>query len=234
MTPLRPTRSGRAVAARPLLLVWLVAVISAACIGGEATDDATSAPSASASLPAPSSEAPASPTLQPSPSASASEIATSSPIATASPDDSASPSSAAEGVQACAGTDANRAFFLDAAQNLDWPVYCPVLPARWFVSEGRYSGQGVGQLTIGYKGPNGATLTLQQGGFCETSDGCVPAGSDSGAASLGDQSGTLVTLDDGGYALVVSRAQTPTWVVVGSGLDEPTFREIAAGMVRLD
>lgn len=134
----------------------------------------------------------------------------------------------------CTGTDENRTFFLNAAQDLDWPVYCPVLPARWNVTSGTYSGRGVGQLSIGYKGPAGATLTLQQGGFCETSDGCVPAGTDSGEAAYGDRQGTLVTLDDGGYAIVVGRADTPSWLAVSTGMDEATFRQVAEGFVRLD
>jgi hypothetical protein len=137
-------------------------------------------------------------------------------------------------VEACAGTDENKAFYAKAAADIDWPVYCPVLPARWFVSSGNYSGRGVGQLSISYKGPSGATLSLQEGAFCETSDGCVPPGTDSGEASFGDQPGTLVTLDDGGYAIVVRRAETPSWLAVATGIDEATFREIAADFVRID
>ena len=137
-------------------------------------------------------------------------------------------------VEACAGNDDNKAFYADAAANIDWPVYCPVLPARWVVSTGNYSGRGVGQLSISYKGPSGATLSLQQGAFCETSDGCVPPGTDAGTASFGDQPGTLITLDDGGYAIVVGRAETPSWLAVATGIDEATFRDFAAGFVRLD
>jgi len=162
-----------------------------------------------------------------------------SPDATAAPSSTARASSGASqpaeaAVTACTGTDQNRTFFLNAAQNLDWPVYCPVLPARWYVTSGTYSGRGVGQLSIGYKGPAGATLTLQQGGFCETSDGCVPAGTDSGEAAYGDRQGTLVTLDDGGYAIVVGRADTPSWLAASTGMDEATFRQVAEAFVRLD
>ena len=232
MTPSRSTLSGH-VPARPLLaFVATIAVVSG-CIGGEPGDAQTSGPSASA--PSTSlSAAPASPTMQPSPSVSPTEVATVSPPVSESP--TAAPASlpAEEAVEACTGSDDNRRFFLEASEEVDWPVYCPVLPARWFVTEGKRSGRGVGQVEIGYRGPAGATLTLQEGGFCETSDGCVPAGTDAGDASFGDQPGTLVTLDDGGYAIVVGRASTPSWLAVGVGLDEAAFREIAAGFVRLD
>ncbi len=137
-------------------------------------------------------------------------------------------------VEACAGNDDNKAFYAGAAANIDWPVYCPVLPARWVVSTGNYSGRGVGQLSISYRGPAGATLSLQEGAFCETSDGCVPPGTDSGEASFGDQPGTLITVDDGGFAIVVGRAETPSWLAVATGIDEATFRDIAAGFVRID
>lgn len=238
MIPPTPARPGRAVAARPLLAAVVAALTLAGCIGGEQGAASTSSPSTSAAVSSPSSEAPSS-TLQPSPSSSLTDVPTDSPDATASPSSTARASSGASqsaeaAVAACTGTDENRTFFLNAAQNLDWPVYCPVLPARWYVTSGTYSGRGVGQLSIGYKGPAGATLTLQQGGFCETSDGCVPAGTDSGEAAYGDRQGTLVTLDDGGYAIVVGRADTPSWLAVSTGMDEATFRQVAEGFVRLD
>ena len=62
----------------------------------------------------------------------------------------------------------------------------------------------------------------------------MPAGRDAGEASFGDQAGTLVALDDGGYAIVVGRADTPSWLAVGVGFDEAAFREIASSLVRLD
>ena len=244
MIPPTPTRPGRAVTARPArpLLVAVAAALSfAGCIGNGPSAAASPSPS---SVPTPVASAPAStdvagPTLQPSPSSSSTDIPTTSPDATGSPSATTSPSTgpsqpAAQAVKACAGSDENRAFFLDASRNLDWPVYCPVLPARWFVTSGKYSKSGVGQLAIGYQGPAGATLTLQQGGFCETSDGCVPSGTDTGDASFGDRQGTLVTLDDGGYAIVVGRADTPSWLAVATGMDEATFRQVAEGFVRLD
>ena len=234
MTPPRPTVTGRAVAARPLLLV-VIAVILTACIGGE-RGDAGVTPSASPGAASPSaSSAPASPTLQPSPSASPTVAPTEPPTPTETPVEEPTPTLApAEAVEACAGTDDNKGFYLQASEDLDWPVYCPVLPARWVVATGNYSGRGVGQLEISYNGPSGATLVLQQGGFCETSDGCVPAGTDAGEASFGDQTGTLVTLDDGGYAIVVGRADTPSWLVVATGIDEATFRSFAEAFIRLD
>lgn len=210
----------------------------AGCIGGEQGAAGSPSPSASAAIASASIDA-ASPTIQPSPSSAATDAPTDSPAATESPASTASPSGgpsqpAEEAVKACAGSEQNRTFYLNAAKNLDWSVYCPVLPARWFVTNGTYSARGVGQLAIGYQGPAGATLNLQEGAFCETSDGCVPSGKDTGDAAFGDRQGTLVTLDDGGYAIVVGRADTPSWLAVATGMDEATFRQLAQGFVRLD
>jgi len=158
---------------------------------------------------------------------------TATPAATPTEAASASPS-AGDPVDACTGNDGNRTFYGEAAANLDWPVYCPALPARWFVTTGSYSGIGVGRLEISYKGPSGATLSLQQGAFCSDADGCVGTGTDSGDAAFGDQTGTLIVLDDGGYALVVARGASPGWLAIGKGLDEATFLAFAADFIRLD
>ena len=234
MTPARPRSPGRPHAVRhrsvlrTSLAVIAVALSSAACIGGTAS---TAAPTAVASLapfppsPTPSASAPASaaPTESASPAPTPTEFATESP--------GTSPANAIDG---CTGTEDNLAFYEDAAANLDWPVYCPSLPARWSVTTGNYSGQGIGRLTITYRGPGGATLSLHQGAFCDDGDGCVEAGTDSGDAPFGDQTGTLVALDGGGYAIVVDRGAEPSWLAVGQGLDEATFRDFVASLIRLD
>jgi hypothetical protein len=236
----RPSRSGRAVPTRhrsflhlPLLIVAAIAV--SACIGGEAVSTVSPAASVSPSAPAvasasPSASVPASPSAEPT--------ATEAPVATpgTSPSASASGSPGAAGdVSRCTGSDDNRRFFADAATSVDWPVYCPVLPARWNVTTGSRRGSGSGgQVVISYKGPNGATLALQQGSFCDGADGCVAAGREVGPAAFGDKNGTLIALDDGGYALIVDRGARPSWLAIGTGLDEGAFRDIAAGFVRLD
>jgi hypothetical protein len=232
VTPPRPLSPGRpaAVRHRPtlvLLAVAALAVLVAGCIGGEA---ATTTPSTSL---APFT-APPSAFASSAPSALSSEAPTVAPTSSGSPSGVPSESPAADAVEGCTGTDDNRAFFVEAAANLDWPVYCAVLPARWSVNTGSYSGQGVGRLVISYKGPSGASLSLHQGAFCDDGDGCVAAGTDSGDAPFGDQTGTLVVLDGGGYAIVVDRGAHPSWLVVGQGLDEATFRAFVADLIRLD
>lgn len=199
-------------------------MLAAGCLGGQEASPITPSASSAPSIAAPSASASTAPTAAPTVEPTSSGNAAGSP--------SESPASTA--VNGCTGTDDNRAFFAEAAANLDWPVYCPALPARWTVDTGSYSGQGVGRLVISYKGPGGASLSLQQGAFCSDADGCVPAGTDSGDAPFGDQTGTLVVLDGGGNAIVVDRGAQPSWLVEGQGLDEATFRAFVADLIRLD
>lgn len=227
MTPPRPGSPGRPAGVRPrptlpLLAAAVVAVLAAACIGGQQATTTTPSPSTVPSVSAPSTPPSSAPTVASTPSPTPAE----SPSPTFSPE--------ANSVEGCTGTDDNRAFFTEAAANLDWPVYCPALPARWVVDTGSYSGQGVGRLVIIYKGPGGASLSLHQGAFCDDGDGCVAAGTDSGDAPFGDQTGTMVVLDAGGFAIVVDRGAHPSWLAVGEGLDEATFRAFVADLIRLD
>ena len=43
--------------------------------------------------------------------------------------------------------------------------------------------------------------------------------------------GTLVRLDDGGFAIVADRGLNPSWLLVSHGLDEATSRGFGAALV---
>jgi len=213
----------------PVALVF-VALLVGACIPSTASPSlaASGAPltaSASAAEPSASEAASASvPAEQPTVLPSA---ATESPT----PSTGASPSASGSGAAAaCSGTDKNREFFQTAAAAVKWTVYCAVLPAGWFVDSGSYRGTSGGWVQIGYKGPGGARLELHEGAFCTTTDGCVPSGTDAGTAPFGDLTGTFVTVAAGGSAVVVDRAKPISWLVVGTGMDEATFRGLAGAL----
>lgn len=221
-------------------LPWLLppvfaAFLAAGCIGQDEVRDAplpTPIPSATA---APSSE----PTVEPSPTVAATptaaptEAASPTPTAVA-PTAEASPTGEAGSADACSGNDDNREFFSEASSDLAWPVYCAVLPARWFVDGGTYRTSGGGWLEIAYRGPDGARFELYEGAFCEDPDGCVPDGPDAGSAAFGDLSGTLVTGNDGRHAVVVDRGEDLSWVAIGVGLDVEVFRDFAAALLRVE
>jgi hypothetical protein len=201
--------------------LFLVAVLLVACNNSAAPTP--SSPAASASAAAPGTEPPTSEEPLPSEEPSIATETEPPPIDEPSSSASSGPGPAA----ACSGNDENRDFFRAAASALDWTVYCAVLPAGWFVDTGQYRQAGGGWVQIAYRGPGGARLELREGAFCAAGDGCVPPGTELGDAPFGDRSGTLVALDDGGYAIVVDRGEKISWLAVGTGMDEAAFRKIA-------
>lgn len=221
-----------------LLLPVLAVFLLAACIGqDEIQDEPSRTPVASAAIPTSSGQ----PTVQTSPSTEPTTGATPVPTEAATPAPTAAPASAAPlpsggagSAASCSGNDDNREFFTEAAADLDWPLYCAILPERWFVAEGSYRTAGVGFLEIVYQGPGGARFELSEGAFCDDDDGCVPDGADGGPAAFGDQAGTFVTGDDGRLAVVVDRGAERSLLAVGSGLDTDTFKGFAAGLLRIE
>ena len=131
----------------------------------------------------------------------------------------------------CSGTTENRTFFSSAAASTDWMVYCPVLPAGWFVEQGQYQLAGGGRLAMTYRGPSGARFTLDEGVWCTDGSGCMPAGSNIGSTAFGDRTGTLIATGSGSFAIVVDAGATVSWSLVGQGLDESTVRAFGAALI---
>jgi hypothetical protein len=240
------TRSLLAVT-RPILVLALVLAL-AACGGsapssqasrnpGSASPSAepgtTASPTAGpgqtgvAPTDAPPTEAP----LETEPAGSVDPGESAPPEASGGP--SASPSGSARPAAACAGNNDNRRFYENAASAVTWALLCPVLPKGWFVTTGNSWLAHGGKLEIGYRGPAGATLQLSEGWFCADATGCVPSGVDGDGVPLGPLSGTLVRLDDGGFAIVVDRGLKPSWVFVTHGLDEATTLAFGAAMAEV-
>lgn len=213
------------------IALFFAAALVGACIPSNVAPPVSSSPGAGVSA----SQAPqrsASPNASLAP-ASEEPPASLAPAQTATPSpagSAASPSAGTGAAAACSGTDNNRTFFEDAAVAVSWTVYCAVLPAGWFVDSGQYRGSGGGKVEISYKGPGGARLELHEGAFCSAADGCVLAGTDAGDASFDGSTGTLVTLDGGGWAVVVDRGKAISWLAVGTGLSQSAFQKIAGDL----
>ena len=186
-----------------------------AAVTGDPTDVSAEPATAEPATPEPITPKP----ITPDPESSAAP--SDAPSVPPSVDPSASPATGS--AAACAGNDDNRKFFASIAAAVEWLVYCPVLPAGWFVDYGRFRLAGGGWLEIAYRGPSGARLELREGAFCDDSDGCVPGGAEAGDAAFGGLTGTFIVADDGRLVVVVDRAVKPSWVVIGSGLDREAF-----------
>jgi hypothetical protein len=209
----------------------LAAVLVAACLPAATSTPAATSPAPSpgdsiAPTDSPASTEPTVPPVSEEPTSSTAVVDTPPPV-----EPSASASAGAGPAGACSGSDENRDFFRAAASALSWPVYCAVLGPGWFVDSGQYRQASGGWVQIAYRGPGGARLELHEGAFCTASDGCVPAGTESGDAPFGDKTGTFVALDDGGSAVVVDRSEKISWLAVGTGLDDAAFRGIAGALV---
>jgi hypothetical protein len=225
-------------------LLLLVALLAAACGATAPSGGLDTTPGASAAPTDAVGSAPA--TVEPSaaePSASAAPVETpgGSPVDTptaapsdASPSASDLPSAATASAAAspCQPEGSNPNFWPGIVRSVSWDVYCAVLPKGWYVSSGVYRLANGGRLAISYKGPGGASLSLSEGSFCTDGSGCVPAGKDAGVAAFGALAGTLVAVDAGGYAIVVDRGQTPSWLMTTSGLDQATTISLGAALVR--
>jgi hypothetical protein len=223
-----PSRSGSVYRRSRLPLLVFLALVVSACVGS--APPAAQVESAGVASPAAVSPSPSASTSAESPTAEP------TPSPTASPESSPSESldTGEASVAGCTGSDDNLSFLAQAAADLDWPVYCATLPARWLVEKGSYSLTGPGKLEISYKGPNGAKLELREGAFCTDGTGCVPEGSDAGNATFSDQSAALVHFEDGRVAAVVDRGKRVSWLAIGAGLSDDSFQAITAALIRLD
>jgi hypothetical protein len=218
-----------------LVLAALLALVVSACggttaslsgsdtAGPDVSAEATSSPS-----PVASDAATVEPTETPADSAEPTEAATDEP----SDEPTTVPSPSGAGAAgSCTGTPENQDFYASVASAVDWPVYCPALPAGWFVQSGSYRLAGGARLEISYRGPRGAHIDLKEGAFCSSSDGCVPDGTDAGTAAFGDRQGALVSVGADSWAISDDAGSNPSWLLSGTGLSEDEFRTIASDLV---
>ena len=224
-------------------LLALIVALATSCGGSAPSSPAASAPE-SATTPTDAPGDSAEPTTgettaEPVPSDEPAETdepapteeraATEEPAASDAPSGEPSEPGAAD---TCTGSDDNREFFEGIARAADWPVLCGVLPAGWFVSQGSYRLANGGKLLISYKGPGGATIALSQGAFCSSADGCVPSGTEVGAAALGPLDATLYQTADG-FAIIAAPGENPSWLMTTKGLDQPTAVAFAAALAEV-
>jgi hypothetical protein len=223
-----------------LALALALALILAACgaaapSSGASTRPGTTGPTAEPATAAPvDTGTPSETEAVPTEEVPTEEPVETEPVESLEPDEtvdaSASPDASGEPATACSGSDDNREFYEGVAAAVDWTVLCAVLPKGWYVSTGSYRLANGGKMLIGYKGPGGATLSLSEGAFCPDDSGCVPPGTDGDEVPLGPLTGTLVRLDDGGFAVVADRGRNPSWLLETDGLDEATTLAIGAAL----
>jgi hypothetical protein len=68
---------------------------------------------------------------------------------------------------------------------------------------------------------------MREGTYCAGVDGCIPAGSDAGAASYGDRPARLLDIGGGDW-FVVAEGGDVDWDAKGIGMDGPTLASYTA------
>lgn len=119
---------------------------------------------------------------------------------------------------------------------MSWPVYCAVLPAGWFLEQGKYRLAGGGEIEVSYSGPGNSQIGLIEGNGCDQYgsdiDACAPRDAVIGEAQLGDQTGVLGQLASA-FVLDVDRGANPSWRVTGIGMSQADFVAIGAALLRV-
>jgi len=229
--PVRPRGGPNWMGVSFLLLAVFLALLGVAILQTRITSppqsaDATTPPPSRSDAPSPDAS-PGGPSRAPS-AAATKEPA--SPGATSSP--SGEPSPVSGSADDCVGTDDNRDFLANVAEDLPFDIYCVSASEGWTLTRGSYSGRGDGRVVvISYRGPEGATLVLRQGNACSGQDPC-PRGEPAGDASFGGVAGELRTDDDD--VIVAAEDEDAGYLAEFEGLDEETARELAEGLLRIE
>jgi hypothetical protein len=174
-------------------------------------------------------------------SASTEATATAKATATATAEGTPGPSASGSGASGACASGSDPTFFVTAAKGLPFDVYCPVLPASWYIDTGAGGGSWRGGteqwLQIFYKGPGGAQIALQEGAFCTGGASlCSPHDSLIGTAAFGDLTGTLDALGPDpsyGYAIYIGAGTRRGYTITGMGMTQNAFTAIAAALIKV-
>jgi hypothetical protein len=220
-------KPARLSSARRGILILATAFALSACGTATSTPVPTAPPSTTGSISAPTASPTAKPTLAPT----AGATLTSAPTATAAstPTAAASPTSPAA---VCTGTADNKAFFVDAAKDLPFDVYCAVLPASWWLHSGSYRAQPDPYLTwpvlgVTYRTSGGA-ISIGEGHYCEVS--CwpsIPMPPPVATIAFGDRTGTLY------WEAPYWELFLPVYAMNGWGMTKAEFIAWAAALVKV-
>jgi hypothetical protein len=165
-------------------------------------------------------------TEEPSPSESAST--TEEPSPSESPSAEPSPTSPAAG---CTGSDAHKAYFVNAAKDLPWGVYCAALPSSFWLEGSEYN-RSVNRLYATYTNNAGAHVALTEGKLCDDLPTCADPFPVIGPASFGGLAATMRNMGGTMRCVVASPKSIPGYALCGD-VGEAKIAQYAAAVVKV-
>jgi len=134
--------------------------------------------------------------------------------------------------QFCTGSASNRTFFLQAAHDLKFTIYCATsLPAGWSLASGNYAGS---TLTLTYKYRTSTSkFTVQEGGFCVGNavncEGGPHPVAGSGTASFDGLSGAFLTTATG-LLIAINPGTKTAYFITSTNVAAATLAGFSANM----
>ena len=165
----------------------------------------------------------ATPTAEPTPSPNE------EPSPTESPSPSGSPTSPAAG---CTGSEAHKEYFVNAAKDLPWDVYCAVLPSSWWLQQSEYN-RADQVMRVQYLNSHDDRLMLTEGRLCPDLATCGDEYTVLGAASFDGLDGTLRSLPGLAYCVVFDPHHVPGYVICSENLTRTQVAQYAAAVIKV-
>lgn len=170
------------------------------------------------------------PAPTPTPAATPPSEATTTPVPTAAstPAPTPTPSSPAA---ACTGTASNKAFYAQAAEDMNWTVYCAVLPSGWSITSGSSHNAPNGFLDVVYQ-HGSQEFDLYEGNLCALISGFCAWKSvavDQGPAAF-DHLAAELYVGGPNFAIDVDYGTAHEYIAYGTGLSQSETVTYAAAI----
>jgi hypothetical protein len=162
----------------------------------------------------PTAEATPSPTEEPSPSET--------------PSPSGSPTSPAAG---CTGSEAHKEYFVNAAKDLPWDVYCAVLPSGWWLQQSEYN-RADNRMAVSYTNNAGDEIVVLEGRLCDDLSTCGDGPGYVGPTSFGGLAGELRSLGSGS-GVFVSTHSVPGYIMYSYDISQSKLAQYAAAVIKV-
>jgi hypothetical protein len=174
----------------------------------------------------PTAEATPTPADEPSPTESLAE----SPSESSAGSPSVSPTSPAAG---CTGSETHKAYFVNAAKDMPFDIYCAVLPSGWWLMTSEYNRTDGGRMVTVYRNSADEVIVLTEGWLCASLSTCLDIYPSLGAAPFDGLAGTMRDMIGGGHGVVVNPHSIPGYWLYSFDLSQAKVAQYAAAVIKV-